>query len=67
VTYTITVANAGPSNAPGTTVSDVFPPAVTAAAWTCSASGGAQCGAASGAGNLLETVSLPAGGTVTFQ
>lgn len=66
VTYTITVTNNGPSNAPGATVTDTFPAAVTAVSWTCSAAGGAQCGAAAGSGNLQQTVNLPAGGTVTY-
>ncbi len=65
--YTLTVTNAGPSHAPGSLVSDSFPLAITAVSWTCSASGGASCGAASGSGNLSETVSLPAGGQVVFQ
>jgi uncharacterized repeat protein (TIGR01451 family) len=67
VTYTITVTNAGPGNAPGSTVTDLFPPTVTAVSWTCVAAGGAQCGAAAGAGNLQQTVDLPAGGTVVYQ
>jgi uncharacterized repeat protein (TIGR01451 family) len=58
VTYTITVTNAGPGNAPGSTVTDVFPPTVTTVSWTC---------AASGTGNIQEAVNLPAGGTVTYQ
>ncbi len=62
-TYTITTSNAGPSNAPGATVSDTFP-AVLTCTWTCVGAGGGTCTAA-GAGNINDTVNLPAGGSVT--
>ena len=39
-TYTITVTNAGPSNASGATVTDVFPAALTGVTWTCAGAGG---------------------------
>jgi len=64
VTYTITASNAGPSNAPGTTVADTFP-AVLTATWTCVGAGGGTC-TASGSGNINDTVNLPAGGAVTY-
>ena len=64
VTYTITVSNAGPSNASGTTVADTFP-AVLTATWTCVGAGGGTC-TASGSGNINDTVNLPAGGSVTY-
>ncbi len=64
-TYTITVANNGPQAVTGATVSDVLPSALTNASWTCSASSGASC-AASGSGNISDTVTLPAAGTVTY-
>ncbi len=64
VTYTITASNAGPSNAPGSTVSDTFPASLTCT-WTCMGSGGGTC-TASGSGNLGDTVNLPAGGSVTY-
>ena len=35
LTYTITVSNAGPSDAVGATVSDTFPAVLTNATWTC--------------------------------
>ncbi len=65
VTYAITVTNHGPSDAPGATVDDVFPGAVTAVAWTCSGTGGATC-SAFGTETLNETANLPAGGSVTY-
>ncbi|MFL6234869.1 MAG: beta strand repeat-containing protein, partial [Thermoanaerobaculia bacterium] len=64
VTYTITASNAGPSNAPGSTVTDTFPASLTCT-WTCVGAGGGTC-TASGSGNLNDTVNLPAGGSVTY-
>ena len=64
VTYTITASNAGPSNAAGATVADTFPASLTCT-WTCVGAGGGTC-AASGSGNLNDTVNLPAGGSVTY-
>ncbi len=65
VTYTIAVSAAGPSDAPGATVTDAFPANVSGVTWSCLASGGASC-TASGSGDLSDTVSLPAGGSVTY-
>jgi uncharacterized repeat protein (TIGR01451 family) len=64
VTYTITASNAGPSDAPGSTVADTFP-AVLTGTWTCVGAGGGTC-TASGSGNINDTVNLPAGGSVTY-
>src|SRR5581483_3061113 len=64
VTYTITASNAGPSNATGATVADIFPAALTCT-WTCVGAGGGTC-TASGSGNLNDTVNLPNGGSVTY-
>ncbi len=64
VTYTITASNAGPSNAPGSTVADTFPASLTCT-WTCAGAGGGTCTAA-GSGNINDTVNLPAGGSVTY-
>jgi uncharacterized repeat protein (TIGR01451 family) len=64
VTYTITASNAGPSNAPGATVADTFPASLTCS-WSCTGAGGGTC-TASGAGNINDTVNLPAGGSVTY-
>jgi uncharacterized repeat protein (TIGR01451 family) len=65
VTYTIVASNAGPSNAPGSTVADTFPAAITGATWTCVGAGGGTCTLA-GSGNINDTVNLPAGGSVTY-
>jgi uncharacterized repeat protein (TIGR01451 family) len=63
--YSITVAAAGPSDAPGATVTDVFPADITGVTWTCTAAGGASCTPA-GSGDISDTASLPAGGSVTY-
>jgi len=57
--YTIVVANAGPANASGTTLVDIFPAAYQVPTWTCTTSGGATC-PAGGSGNITGTVNLPA-------
>ncbi|HYL06514.1 MAG TPA: DUF11 domain-containing protein, partial [Thermoanaerobaculia bacterium] len=64
VTYTITASNAGPSDAPGATVTDTFPGTLTCT-WTCGGAGGGTC-TASGSGNIADTVNLPVGGSVTY-
>ena len=62
--YTITASNAGPSNAPGSTVADTFPATLTCN-WTCVGAGGGTCTAA-GSGNISDTANLPAGGSTTY-
>jgi uncharacterized repeat protein (TIGR01451 family) len=64
-TYTLVASNAGPSNAPGTVVTDTLPAALSGAAWTCVGAGGGTCSAA-GSGNLSDTVNLPVGASVTY-
>jgi len=64
-TYTITAANAGPSNATGANLADVFPATLTCT-WTCVGAGGGTC-TASGSGNINDTVNLPTGGNVTYS
>ncbi len=64
VTYTIVASNAGPSNAPGSTVADTFPATLTCT-WTCVGAGGGTC-TASGSGNINDTVNLPSGGSATY-
>ncbi len=65
ITYTITVANVGPSDALATLVTDDFPEELSDVTWTCKASGEASCTAA-GSGDLAESVDLPSGTSVTF-
>lgn len=64
VTYTVTAANAGPSDANGVFVDDMMPATLTCN-WTCVGAGGGTC-TASGAGNINDTVNLPAGASVIY-
>jgi uncharacterized repeat protein (TIGR01451 family) len=66
VQYTITVANAGPSDAPGTIVSDTMPYQLADVTWTCAGFAGATCPAA-GTGDIYHEVDLPAGGWVVYS
>jgi uncharacterized repeat protein (TIGR01451 family) len=67
VVYTITYSNAGPSNAPGTSAADTFPAACTSVSTTSLAAGGATGNTAGPfAGNIADTLNLPAGGSVTY-
>lgn len=63
-TYTIVASNAGPSDAPNTTVADTFPASLTCA-WTCVGAGGGTCTAA-GSGNINDTINLPVGASATY-
>ncbi|MFC5666542.1 glycine-rich protein [Kitasatospora misakiensis] len=68
LTYTIVVKNDGPSDAAGTSVRDTLPAAVQNFTWSCTASGGSSCGATpSGTGNIDTTVTILAGGQVTYR
>lgn len=64
VTYTLMTHNAGPSDAPGAVLRDVFSD-VLDCLWSCAPSGGATCAAGQVAGDLFDTLQLPAGSTVT--
>lgn len=64
ITYTIVASNAGPNDAPGTTVTDTFPAALTCS-WTCTASAGSSCTAA-GSGDIADLVTILVSGNVTF-
>ncbi len=67
ITYTIVVSNAGPNPVTGATVADTLPAMLTGVTWTCAASAGSSCAAASGSGNIATTVNLAVGnGTATF-
>lgn len=68
--YTVTVANAGPSNASGAVVSDQFTQGLSCTtAATCTASGGASCAASIPIGTLQSGYTipgLPAGGQISI-
>ena len=60
-TYTITVTNAGPVAVTGASVIDTFPSIFTGVTFTATQSGGATGFAASGTGNINDTVDMPSG------
>ena len=64
ITYTIVVRNLGPSDAPGTGVTDDFPAGMGSPIWNCVRADSASCG--SGSGNIDQTVDLAAGEVVTY-
>jgi uncharacterized repeat protein (TIGR01451 family) len=66
LTYTIVVSNNGPSPVTGADIKDTLPSQLTNATWTCTASTGSSCAAASGVGNLDTKVNLLNGGTATY-
>ena len=67
LTYNVVVASVGGVAADGTVVTDNPPPALQSPTWTCTASGGAVCPAASGSGAINQTIAtFPSGGTVTY-
>ncbi len=65
ISHSITINNAGPSNAPSVIVVDAFPGAYTGTSWSCAASGGATC-TSGGSGNISQVVNLPSGSHVTY-
>jgi LPXTG-site transpeptidase (sortase) family protein len=71
LTYTITVTNAGPSDALGVSVTDNIPAQFTSWTWTCfSSSGGASgCTPYSGSGNFTDSIDLagPFPSSITYQ
>ena len=66
LTYTITLANAGPSDAVGVVVTDTFPTEFETPSWTCVANGAASSCTSPGNTNLSETVNIGAGGSVVY-
>ncbi len=65
IEYTIVVSNIGTENVLGATVTDILPGDLSSAMWTCTASAGGVC-AATGSGNITDTVDVPVGGTLTY-
>ncbi|MGB1142085.1 MAG: SdrD B-like domain-containing protein, partial [Halioglobus sp.] len=65
ITYTIVVSNNGPNDDPSVSLTDTFPASLTAT-YTSVAAGGATGNTAAGAGDLAETLSMPAGSSVTY-
>ncbi|RYY80905.1 MAG: hypothetical protein EOO69_00365 [Moraxellaceae bacterium] len=67
VSYTIKVWNKGPAVASSSTFTDTVPTALTNVIWSCSVSGSAVCGTASGTGNSINvtTGTLPVNNVTT--
>ncbi|MFF2269800.1 hypothetical protein ACFVTZ_16170 [Cellulosimicrobium cellulans] len=60
VSYQLEVTNGYVNDVVGARVVDTVPAELTDVTWTCAATGGAACGAASGSGNAIDTtVDLP--------
>lgn len=64
-TYTILISNPTASSVSGVTVIDNFPASLTGITWTCTHGVGSTC-TASGSGNINDTITLAAGGSVTY-
>jgi uncharacterized repeat protein (TIGR01451 family) len=65
--YTITVTNTSNSVADGTLIADPIPTGIDSFNWTCTASGGAACPHAAGAGAIHETITnFPGGGELIY-
>ena len=65
-TYIIKVSNLGPSSVTRATVIDTFPGIFTGVTFTAAQSGGASGFTASGAGNINDAVTMPAGSVITY-
>lgn len=63
--YTVIVANVDSSDVVSALVTDVFPPQLIDVNWTCAPTAGSNC-ALRGVGDIVDTISLSAGGSVTY-
>jgi len=66
VSLTVAVQNSGPDAAPAVTIAGAVPAELTSFSWSCTAIGGATCGAPSGIGSFSTSASLPGGSTVLY-
>ena len=69
LTYTIVVANVGPSDVVGATVADTFPAGLTGlngVTYTAVGAGGANGFTTSGSGDINDTVNIPSGSSITY-
>ena len=64
---TITVTNAGPSDAADVQLADDAPDGMSIDAWNCSGEDGASCPSANGTGDIDETIEVTAGGSLVFE
>jgi|GEM_PF-1063801 len=65
VIYTIVAANAGPSDDPAVSLTDTFPADLTCT-YTSVAAGGLTGNTGAGAGDISDTLSMPAGSSATY-
>nr|WP_242030651.1 MULTISPECIES: isopeptide-forming domain-containing fimbrial protein [unclassified Coleofasciculus] len=67
ITYTIVATSTGPAVVSGASVTDdTLPSQLENATWTCTATTGSSCNAATGSGNINTTVNLIPNGAATF-
>jgi uncharacterized repeat protein (TIGR01451 family) len=66
VNYTIIVSNLSATDSHAAVVSDMIPPGLSGATWSCEVPGSATC-TATGSGDLLAQVSIPAGESVIYH
>jgi uncharacterized repeat protein (TIGR01451 family) len=66
LTYTVVVSNTGTGNVTGASVTDPIPADFTSDSYTATPSGGATGYTPSGTGSISDTVSLPAGSSITY-
>lgn len=64
--YSIVVSNLGPSDAESATVTDEFPLELLDCSWTCAPQGSAQCTPGPIPGPIQDSVSVPAGDSLTY-
>ncbi len=63
LSYTIVVGNAGPSDAVGARVVDIFPAPLTGVTWSCTPQPACSAG---GSGDIDDTITLPVGEQATY-
>jgi uncharacterized repeat protein (TIGR01451 family) len=66
LTYTVVVHNSGTGSVTGASVTDPLPANFTSGTYTTVLAGGATDSNPTGSGNISDTVTLPAGATITY-
>ena len=65
-TYTVTVKNDGPSDVVGATVQDILPDAFLNPTYTSSTTGTVSGNTVNGQGDIIDTINIAAGSTLTY-